>query len=88
MFHEATQPDKALFNRLVPAKKGVRTFAPIMLKRLQKLGIDKTNPDDLTVEEQSKFARLDVDPATITWLALFSLVASLPSTLLVTVQRS
>lgn len=38
-----------------------------MLKRLQKLGISKTNPDDLTVEEQSKFARLDVDPETITW---------------------
>lgn len=67
MFHEATQSDKALFSRLVPAKKGVRTFAPIMLKRLQKLGINKTNPDDLTPEEQSKFARLDVDPATITW---------------------
>lgn len=67
MFHEATQSDKALFSRLVPAKKGVRTFAPVMLKRLQKLGIDKTNPDDLTVEEQSRFARLDVDPATITW---------------------
>ena len=67
MFHESTQPDKALFNRLCPAKKGVRTFAPIMLKRLQKLGIDKTNPDDLTVEEQSRFARLDVDPKTITW---------------------
>ena len=67
MFHEATQTDKALFSRLCPAKKGVRTFAPVMLKRLEKLGITKTNPDDLTPEEQSKFARLDVDPETITW---------------------
>lgn len=72
MFHELTTPDKALFNRLVPAKKGVRTFAPIMLKRLEKLGITKTNPDDLTPEEQTKFARLDVDPATITWCVPFS----------------
>lgn len=38
-----------------------------MLKRLKKLGIDKTNPDDLTSEEITKFARLDVDPETITW---------------------
>jgi methylenetetrahydrofolate dehydrogenase (NADP+)/methenyltetrahydrofolate cyclohydrolase/formyltetrahydrofolate synthetase len=67
MFHEATQSDKALFDRLVPSKKGVRVFAPVMLKRLEKLGIHKTNPDDLTPEEQSRFARLDIDPDTITW---------------------
>ncbi|KZT32654.1 FTHFS-domain-containing protein [Sistotremastrum suecicum HHB10207 ss-3] len=67
MFHEATQSDKALYSRLVPAKKGVRTFAPLMLKRLKKLGIDKTNPDDLTPEEITAFARLDVDASTITW---------------------
>ncbi|GAN00692.1 FTHFS-domain-containing protein [Mucor ambiguus] len=67
MFHENTQTDKALFNRLCPTKKGVRTFAPVMMKRLKKLGIDKTNPNDLTPEEASKFARLDIDPATITW---------------------
>lgn len=67
MFHEATQTDKALYNRLVPAKNGVRSFAPLMFKRLKKLGIDKTNPADLTPEEIKRFARLDVDPATITW---------------------
>ncbi|KAJ8330975.1 tetrahydrofolate synthase [Batrachochytrium dendrobatidis] len=67
IFHEATQTDKALFDRLVPAKKGVRTFSAVMFRRLKKLGIDKTNPDDLTTEERSKFARLDIDPATITW---------------------
>ncbi|KAK1232203.1 tetrahydrofolate synthase [Marasmius sp. AFHP31] len=67
MFHEGTQSDKALYSRLVPAKKGKREFAPLMLKRLQKLGIDKTNPDDLTPEEITRFARLDVDPETITW---------------------
>ncbi|CAG8507321.1 2821_t:CDS:10, partial [Scutellospora calospora] len=67
MFHENTQTDKALFNRLCPAKNGVRVFAPVMLKRLQKLGIDKTNPNDLTPEEISKFVRLDINPETITW---------------------
>ena len=67
MFHEATQKDKALFDRLCPAKKGVRSFAKPMLARLKKLGIDKTNPDDLTDEEKSAFARLDIDPATLTW---------------------
>uniref|UniRef100_A0A0W0F933 C-1-tetrahydrofolate synthase, cytoplasmic n=1 Tax=Moniliophthora roreri TaxID=221103 RepID=A0A0W0F933_MONRR len=67
MFHEATQSDKALYSRLVPTKKGKREFAPLMLKRLKKLGIDKTNPDDLTPEEITRFARLDIDPETITW---------------------
>lgn len=38
-----------------------------MFKRLKKLGIDKTNPNELTQEEITKFARLDVDPETITW---------------------
>lgn len=67
MFHESTQKDGPLYKRLVPAKKGERKFSPVMFKRLKKLGIDKTNPDDLTEEEISKFARLDVDPETITW---------------------
>jgi len=38
-----------------------------MLKRLKKIGIDKTNPGDLTPEEITRFARLDVDTTTITW---------------------
>lgn len=38
-----------------------------MLARLEKLGINKTNPDDLTPEEITNFARLDIDPETITW---------------------
>lgn len=38
-----------------------------MFKRLKKLGIDKTNPDDLSPDEITRFARLDVDPDTITW---------------------
>ncbi|ORZ31660.1 formate--tetrahydrofolate ligase-domain-containing protein [Catenaria anguillulae PL171] len=67
MFHESTQTDTALFNRLCPKQGGKAHFAPVMLKRLRKLGIDKTQPEDLTPEEVSKFARLDIDPETITW---------------------
>ncbi|KAL6925730.1 hypothetical protein ACO0SA_000331 [Hanseniaspora valbyensis] len=66
-FHESTQTDKQLYKRFTPVKKGVRTFTPTMLKRLEKLGINKTNPDDLTDEESSKFVRLDIDPESITW---------------------
>lgn len=67
IFHENTQKDAALYKRLVPAKKGVRKFPVSFLKRLEKLGINKTNPDDLTTEEISRFVRLDIDPETITW---------------------
>ncbi|KAM9929874.1 hypothetical protein OXX59_000901 [Metschnikowia pulcherrima] len=67
IFHENTQKDAALYKRLVPAKKGERKFPVAFLNRLKKLGIDKTNPDDLTQEEISRFVRLDIDPDTITW---------------------
>ncbi|KAJ5357558.1 Formate-tetrahydrofolate ligase FTHFS [Penicillium brevicompactum] len=67
MFHESTQKDGPLYRRLVPQDKGKREFKPIMFRRLKKLGIDKTNPDDLTEEEITRFARLDIDPETITW---------------------
>ena len=67
MFHESTQKDGALYKRLVPSKKGKREFQPIMFRRLKKLGITKTNPDDLTEDEVHRFARLDIDPETITW---------------------
>ncbi|KAF4121059.1 methylenetetrahydrofolate dehydrogenase (NADP+) / methenyltetrahydrofolate cyclohydrolase / formyltetrahydrofolate synthetase [Geosmithia morbida] len=67
IFHENTQKNGPLYRRLVPAKNGQRKFAPVMLRRLKKLGIDKTNPDDLNEEEIGRFARLDIDPDTITW---------------------
>jgi len=68
MFHESQQSDEALFRRLCPPdKEGKREFAPSMLKRLKKLGINKTNPDDLTEDEIHRFARLDIDPDTLTW---------------------
>lgn len=67
MFHENTQKDGPLYKRLVPTKNGKRAFVPVMFRRLKKLGIDKTDPDTLTPEEIRRFARLDIDPATITW---------------------
>ncbi|KAM9679242.1 monofunctional C1-tetrahydrofolate synthase, mitochondrial isoform 2-T2 [Dama dama] len=67
ILHENTQTDKALYNRLVPSVNGVREFSKIQLARLKKLGINKTDPSALTEEEMRKFARLDIDPSTITW---------------------
>ena len=67
-FHEKSQTAEALFERLCPpAKDGSRRFSPVMLRRLRKLGISKTNPGELTAEERGKFARLDIDPDSITW---------------------
>jgi formyltetrahydrofolate synthetase len=68
MYHESRQTDEALFRRLCPpAKDGSRSFSLSMLKRLKKLGIDKTDPNELTEDEISRFVRLDIDPATLTW---------------------
>ncbi|HTB16982.1 MAG TPA: formate--tetrahydrofolate ligase [Bryobacteraceae bacterium] len=68
MFHESSADDKQMFERLCPpGKDGSRKFSPVMLRRLRKLGISKTDPNELTPEERSRFARLDIDPDTITW---------------------
>ncbi|EDV91288.1 C-1-tetrahydrofolate synthase, cytoplasmic [Drosophila grimshawi] len=67
IFHEATQSDEALYNRLVPSMKGQRKFSPIQLRRLQRLGIDKTDPATLTPAEAKAFSRLDIDTDTIMW---------------------
>uniref|UniRef100_A0A669ERP7 formate--tetrahydrofolate ligase n=1 Tax=Oreochromis niloticus TaxID=8128 RepID=A0A669ERP7_ORENI len=67
IFHEATQSDKALYNRLVPLSGRERKFSPIQINRLKKLGIEKTEPSALTEEEINHFARLDIDPSSVTW---------------------
>src|SRR5215216_6637753 len=68
VMHEKMQDDEKLFNALCPVdKKGNRKFSPTMLRRLKKLGIEKTDPNELTSEERSCFARLDIDESTITW---------------------
>lgn len=69
IFHEETQSDAALFRRLIKKNK----FCKLQKQRLAKLNIRypsgwiKSNPEDLTDEEVTKFARLDIDKATITW---------------------
>ncbi len=68
MMHESEATDEQLFERLCPpAKDGSRHFSRVMFRRLRKLGISKKDPNELTPEERSKWARLDIDPATITW---------------------
>ena len=72
MFHEATQSDAALFGRLCPldGKTGRRPFAPVMLRRLRKLGVPAEKFCDaelLTEEERARFVRLDIDPAAVSW---------------------
>uniref|UniRef100_A0A9J7YRL5 formate--tetrahydrofolate ligase n=1 Tax=Cyprinus carpio carpio TaxID=630221 RepID=A0A9J7YRL5_CYPCA len=67
ILHESTQSDKALYRRLVPSVNGVRCFSPIQMARLQRLGINKSDPSDLTPEEVRAFVRLDLDPEKVTW---------------------
>jgi formyltetrahydrofolate synthetase len=68
ILHEAKQSDEDLFDRLCPPdRQGRRRFAPSMLRRLAKLGIDKTDPESLTPHERSRLVRLDLDPDSITW---------------------
>ena len=80
MFHE-TRPDDGgreglalkIFDRLCPrdVKTGARRFAPVMLRRLRKLGIEDpaklADPELLTTEERVRFSLLDIDPASVTW---------------------
>ena len=63
MFHEATQKDGPLFGRLISNN----AFCTSQLKRLKSLGIAKTVPSELNEEEIHRFARLDIDVATLTW---------------------
>lgn len=68
MYHETYQSDEALFRRLCPPDDdGQRSFGIGMLGRLKNLGIDKTDPNDLTEEERRRFVRLNVDRDTLTW---------------------
>lgn len=69
IFHESTQSNQALYNRLVPTVPGkVRKFSKIQLRRLEKIGLPPdTDPKSLTPEQMGEFARLDIDPNTITW---------------------
>ncbi len=68
MYHESYQSDEALFRRLCPPDEdGNREFGIAMRGRLKNLGIDKTDPNELTEEERRRFVRLNVDRDTLTW---------------------
>lgn len=68
MFHESTQSDEALFDRLYSAdKNGQRKLTHSAHYRLEKLGIHKDDLNQLNADERRLLARLDIDPATITW---------------------
>lgn len=49
------------------ATQGKRKFTPVMVKRLEKLGIAGRDPDELSQEDRTRFARLDINPDTISW---------------------
>jgi methylenetetrahydrofolate dehydrogenase (NADP+)/methenyltetrahydrofolate cyclohydrolase/formyltetrahydrofolate synthetase len=68
ILHELYQEDDKLFRAFCPAGPGGRRcFSPTVLRRLRKLGIDKTDPDELTAEDKSRIFRLSIDPDSITW---------------------
>ena len=67
MFHESTQKDEALFDRLVTKKDLSKGFNAVQIKRLEKLGIAQRDPLQFSLEEKRRFARLDIDPDGITW---------------------
>jgi methylenetetrahydrofolate dehydrogenase (NADP+) / methenyltetrahydrofolate cyclohydrolase / formyltetrahydrofolate synthetase len=68
ILHELYQEDDKLFRGFCPADKaGKRCLSPTVRRRLRKLGIDKTDPEELTLEDKRRIFRLDIDPETITW---------------------
>jgi formyltetrahydrofolate synthetase len=68
ILHELYQEDEKLFQAFCPAgKSGQRCFAPTILRRLKKLGIDKSDPAELTLEDKKRLFRLNINPDTITW---------------------
>ncbi|RHY22067.1 hypothetical protein DYB32_009628, partial [Aphanomyces invadans] len=67
MFHESNLSDETLFQRLVASKSSSSPhFTPAMRRRLDTNSATPRHPNDLTPDERRKFARLDIDPATIT----------------------
>lgn len=68
MLHESEASDEQLFNRICPPdKNGNRRFGLGLLGRLAKLGIEETDPNQLTEQQRSRLVRLDIEPDTITW---------------------
>lgn len=67
IFHESTQNDEDLFKRLVSVPGGRQAFNSFQKKRLEKLAIPTDmEPGALSPEQKKAFARLNIDPSTIT----------------------
>ncbi|KAJ1365341.1 C-1-tetrahydrofolate synthase, cytoplasmic [Parelaphostrongylus tenuis] len=69
MFHESTQSDQALFNRLYPAnKKGERPLSAVQKRRLARLKLPDVDDANLLNDDQrAQLSRLNINPDTITW---------------------
>ncbi|CAL8312863.1 unnamed protein product [Lota lota] len=67
MLHEATQSDKALYNRLVPLREWRPAILPHPDLQAAPAGPQQTDPGSLTAEEVRSFVRLDLDPSRLTW---------------------
>jgi len=68
MFHESTQSDETLFERLYPAnREGQREMTRSAKYRLEKLDIQKEDLNLLTAEERRKLARLEINSESVTW---------------------
>merc|ERR1712157_647799 len=59
--------DEALFNRVVPLKKGKRVLSNSMRMRLEKLGLGGKPIEEFTQEDMARAARLNIDKDTVTW---------------------
>ncbi|KAJ1902318.1 tetrahydrofolate synthase [Kickxella alabastrina] len=67
-FHEATQTDAQLLQRLCPRKKGAaRTVAEPLRRRLERLGLGECSVDELDADQVRRLVRLDIDPERISW---------------------
>ncbi|KAF4680950.1 hypothetical protein FOZ60_012765 [Perkinsus olseni] len=65
IFHENTQSNKALFDRICPIMKdGRRKVSASIIRRLQRLGLS-TDVSQLDEEGVGRLVRLDIDPETI-----------------------
>ncbi|KAK2864376.1 hypothetical protein Q7C36_003530 [Tachysurus vachellii] len=64
--YQAKLSDQALFDLLVPVRDEHRSFSSSQLKRLQRLGVEKSDPSTLTRDEIRRMVRLDINPDTRT----------------------
>ncbi|KAL1253704.1 hypothetical protein QQF64_015933 [Cirrhinus molitorella] len=64
--YENKLSEKALFDLLVPLRKGQRSISQAQLNRLKKLAIEKSDPLTFTGTEIRRFVQLEIDPDTAT----------------------